>query len=196
MLEKIIFKSTYKFLAEAFSLQQFGFLPGQSTSHQLLIFIDKLLKAKSDKMMADVIYLDFRKAFDSVPHAKLLSKLRSYGITGKLWEWFKAYLTNQVQYVCINNVLSHSVSVTSGVPQGSILGPLLFALYINDLPNCLSSALPFIYADDTKCIKSISSFDDIQRMQDDLDAISHWSSNFELFFKICLYLLLDQTFLQ
>ena len=82
----------------------------------------------------------------------------------------------------INYILSHSVSVTSGVPQGSILGPLLFALYINNLPNCLSSTLPFIYADDTKCTKTISSSDDIQLMQNDLDAISQWSLESELFF--------------
>ena len=133
-------------------------------------------------MMADVVYLDFRKAFDSVPHSKLLSKLRSYGITGTLWRWFDAYLNNRTQYVRINNTLSHSVNVTSGILQGSILGPLLFVLYINDLSNCLSSTLPFIYADDTKCIKAISTIDDSRLMQSDLDSISQWSSDTELFF--------------
>ena len=162
VLEKIVFKVTYDFLAKTFSQHQFGFLPGWSTLQQLLIFISKLLEAMSENMMADVVYLDFRKAFDSVPHSKLLSKLRSYGITGTLWRWFDAYLNNRTQsmYVRINNTLSHSVNVTSGVPQGSILGPLLFVLYINDLSNCLSSTLPFIYADDTKCIKAISTIDD------------------------------------
>ena len=152
----LVFKVTYNFLAKKFSQHQFGFLPGRSTLQQLLIFISKLLEAKSENMMADVVYLDFRKAFDSVPHSKLLSKLRSYGITGTLWRWFDAYLNNRTQYVRINNTLSHSVNVTSGVPQGSILGPLLFVLYINDLSNCLSSTLPFIYADDTKCINPLT----------------------------------------
>ena len=80
------------------------------------------------------------------------------------------------------DTLSHSVNVTSDVPQGSILGPLLFVLYINDLSNCLSSTLPFIYADDTKCIKTISTIDDSRLMQSDLDSISQWSSDTELFF--------------
>ena len=139
------------------------------------------MEVKNDNMMADVIYLDLCKAFDSVPHVKPLSKLRSYGITGILWRWLEAYFRNQIQYVRINNTLSHSVSVTSGFLQGSILGPLLFVLYINNLPDCLSLTLPFIYADDTKCIKTISSSDDIQLMQSNLDAISQWSSETELF---------------
>ena len=87
--------------------------------------------------------------------------------------------------MCINNTLSYSVSVTFGVPQGSILGPLLFVLYINDLSNC--STLPFIYADDTKCIKIISSFDDTQLMQSDLDAISQWGSEIKICLRISVF---------
>ena len=182
VLEKIVFKVTYNYLSNTFSLHQFGFLPGRSTLQQLIVFINNLLEAKSSSLMVDVIYLDFRKAFDSVPHSKLLGKLRSYGITGTLWKWFQAYLSHRTQYVRINNILSHPVNVTSGVPQGSILGPLLFALYINDLPSCLTSAIPFIYADDTKCVKSISTVDDIHSLQEDLDRVFHWSCNTQLFF--------------
>ena len=141
--------------------------PGRSTL-QLIVFINNLLEAKGSNKN-NVIYLDVRKAFDSVPDSKLLVKSRSYGITGALWRWFQAYLSHHTQYVRIKNSLLHPVNVTSGVPQGSIL----VALCINDLPSCLTSALPFIYADDTKCVKTISNINDIQLLQDDLDSIFH-----------------------
>ena len=110
--------------------------PGRSTL-QLIVFINNLLEAKGSNKN-NVIYLDVRKAFDSVPDSKLLVKSRSYGITGALWRWFQAYLSHHTQYVRIKNSLLHPVNVTSGVPQGSIL----VALCINDLPSCLTSALP------------------------------------------------------
>jgi len=103
-----------------------------------------------------MIYSDFRKAFDMVSHSKLLCKLQLDGITGKIWRWFKVYLTSRYQYVCISNSASDLVPVISGVPQGSILGPLLFAIFINDLPSCLHLSKPFIYADDTKCLRNVS----------------------------------------
>ena len=131
-----------------------------------------------------VIYLDFRKAFDSVSHSKLLLKLQSYGISGALLQWYKAYLTSCFQYVRINNTSSDLVPVLSGVPQGSILGPLLFALFINDLPSCLHFSKPFIYADDTKCLWSTTRgvSIDIYPLQSDLDELFLWSQTSELYF--------------
>ena len=126
VIEKIIFKETTQFVSNSFTPHQFGFLPGRSTLQQLLLFINELLDAKENNKMSDVIYLDFKKAFDSVSHCKLLLKLRSCGIAGKLFNWFKAYLTNRHQYVRINDSCSESLPVLSGVPQGSILGPLFF----------------------------------------------------------------------
>ena len=109
----------------------------------------------SSKDEIDVIYVDFRKTFDSVPHNELLVKLWNMGITGILWKWFESYLSNRSQCVSINNSLSNCLPVLSGVPQGSILGPLLFLVYINDLPSVISSSNTFIFADDTKCFKTI-----------------------------------------
>ena len=123
----------------------------------------------------DVIYLDFRKAFDRVPHDKLLTKLWSIGITGNLWSWFKAYLSNRQQCVTINGALSDSFPVTSGVPQGSILGPLLFLVFINDLPSTVKSALILMFADDIKCTKRISNFSDSAHLQHDLNTLFRWS---------------------
>ncbi|CAB4017077.1 Hypothetical predicted protein, partial [Paramuricea clavata] len=102
----------------------------------------------------DIIFLDFAKAFDSVCHVKLLSKLRLlFGVEGLLLDWFRAYLSNRQQRVIINGTRSSWVTVGSGVPQGSILGPILFLLFVNDMPEVISKSLLFVFADDSKCLK-------------------------------------------
>ena len=115
-------------------------------------------------------YLDFKKAFDSVPHQELLLKLWKVGIVaiGSLWRWFQEYLSDRYQYVCINNGKSSILPVISGVPQGSLLGPLLFLIYINDLSSSLNYSGSFLFADDTKCLRSIRSAQDCILLQSDL----------------------------
>ena len=122
-------------------------------------------------------------------HCKLLLKLRSYRIAGKLFNWFKAYLTNRHQYVRINDSCSESLPVLSGVPQGSILAPLFFVLFINDLPNCLKSSLPFIFADDTKCLKHTINPDisEVDLLQEDLNNAFHSSINNDLSFNFAKF---------
>ena len=156
---------------------------------QLLLYSEFLHNAYDDRQQVDSIYLDIRKAFDTVPHAKLLSKLWDAGITVKLCGFFKAYLSSRQQCVVIDNHLSEWSPVSSGIPQGSILVPLLFILYINGLPSTLSFAHLYLFADDTKCCKRVLSFLDSSHLQKDLDQICNWSSQCELNFnesKCCL----------
>ena len=108
----------------------------------------------------DVVYLDFRKAFDSVPHYLLLSKLWRIGITGNLWKWFEAYLSSRTQCVSINNQHSNFLPVLSGVPQGSILGPQLILIYVDNLPLSASFSTLLLFADDTKCFRPIRCHND------------------------------------
>ena len=123
-----------------------------------------------------------------MPHNELLVKHTNIGITGTLWKWFESYLSNGSQCVSISNSLSNCLPVLSGVPQGSILGPLLFLVYINDLPSVISSSNTFIFAiaDDTKCFKTIKTESDIQLLQNDLTSLTHWGDNNHLSFNIAI----------
>ena len=103
----------------------------------------------------DVIYLDITKAFDTVSHSRLLYKLSMFNIGGELWSWFLAYVTNRSQFVSINGCNSDLLPVESRVPQGSILGPSLFIIYMNDIPSVAAHSKVFLFADDTKCFKHI-----------------------------------------
>ncbi len=109
----------------------------------------------------DVVYLDFSKAFDLVPHGRLLHKLSLFGIQGPLHAWFTDYLNSRYQQAVIDGMFSSWVPVTSGVPQGSILGPFLFLLYVNNLPDVLSTTTTVaLFADDAKCSKVVRHPDD------------------------------------
>jgi len=119
---------------------------GRSCSIQLLKIMDHFTKVLDKGNCVDVIYLDFQKAFNSVPHKRLLYKLATFGIQGELQKWIENFLTDRQQQVVLNGYLSHTTPVISGVPQGSVLGPLLF---INDLPSTVSSSI-FMFADDAK----------------------------------------------
>jgi len=120
----------------------------------------------------DVIYLDYSKVFDSVPHQRLLCKLEAYGIRGNLLSWLSNFLSNHLESVTINGCLSEWTNVQSGVPQGSVLGPLL---YVNDIPDLIKGGVR-MFADDTKIYFVIRNFDDCLRLQSDLNQLSQWST--------------------
>lgn len=128
---------------------QFGFLPGRSPSHALLHLSDMIMNAFEKRHFVSGTFVDLSKAFDSLDHKILFNKLNHYGIRGNALEWFKSYLSQRRQFVSISNVNSHYREVTCGVPQGSILGPLLFIICVNDLHRASSNLLVISYADDT-----------------------------------------------
>ena len=138
----------------------------------MLIFLDQIINSP---LQTDVIYFDISKAFDTVSHGILLKKLWSIGITSTLWSWFKDYLSNRYQRVTINNSYSDPLPVVSGVPQGSILGPLLFIVYINDMSSYINHSQYLKFADDTKCFLHINTLSDHIALQEDITAIFTWS---------------------
>ena len=161
--------------------EQHGFVPGRSCVTQLLTVMEEWTQMIDIGTPIDVIYLDFKKAFDSVPHLRLLSKLDAYGIGGELKAWITDFLHGRYQRVKVNEELSDWTRVRSGVPQGSVLGPTMFVLSINDLPEGLKGKVK-IYADDTKLYGKASTNDDLCVIQSDLDTLTEWSSTWQLHF--------------
>ncbi|XP_065645292.1 uncharacterized protein LOC136075783 [Hydra vulgaris] len=171
------------------SIAQHGFVQRKSCLTNLLETRDFLTEAAHKKYPVDMIYTDFAKAFDKVPHIRLLSKLKAYGISGKALMWINAWLNNRQQRFVID---THSTAkiftsdwkkVTSGVPQGSVLGPLLFVLFINDLPDNITSQFK-LYADDSKIMNMIKSNEDMLALQSDIDQAIKWSHKWLMFFNV------------
>ena len=166
ILEQLIYNKVIHHISSFLTPQQFGFLKNRSTVQQLLVLFDTIMRTD---YQTDVIYSDLKKAFDSVPHNELLFKLKSTGISGNLWLWFESYLSSHQQCVKINNKYSHLLPVLSGIPQGSILGPLLFLVYVNDILDYISNSVLYLFADDTKCLKAISDPAESIQLQDDIN---------------------------
>ena len=154
---------------------QHGFRKGRSCLTQLLLHIDAVLNNMLNNKDTDVIYLDYAKAFDKVDHQILLKKLHAYGIRGKLLTWLNCYLANRHQTVVINGKHSYPAKVISGVPQGTVLGPVLFIVYLNDLQSCIINSVTSSFADDTRIKKAISSVQDTVLLQEDLNNAIDWS---------------------
>jgi hypothetical protein len=153
--------------------QQHGFVPRKACNTNLIETVDIVTALMAEKKPVDMVFIDFSKAFDRVPHKRLVQKLKSLGIADQLVSWIEAFLMNREQRVVLGNNVSSWVSVTSGVPQGSVLGPTLFAAYVNDLPSLLSNVNK-LYADDLKIIAKVESKEDVLDLQSDLNIVSEW----------------------
>ena len=162
---------------------QHGFRNKRSCLSNLLTFYNDLFFAHDASRSLDIVYLDFQKAFDKVPHNKLMFKIKQLGIDGNVHKWIENWLSNRQQRVVINGYASGWAPVTSGVPQGSVLGPILFIIYINDIDVGLNNFISK-FADDTKIGNSIITDRDRMSLQDDLRKISEWSERWEMPFNV------------
>lgn len=159
------------------SPNQHGFRSGKSCLTQLLNHFELILEILESGSNADVLYLDFAKAFDKVDHKILLQKIKSIGISGKIHEWITSFLSNRKQYVMVNGKKSRGEQVQSGVPQGTVLGPILFILYINDITEVIRNSYIRIFADDSKLVKAIKSLSDRDLLEVDLQSVIKWAGN-------------------
>ena len=158
-----------------------GFRAGYSCDTQLIVTMHDLLKSYDKGAQVDVVVLDFSKAFDTVPHDKLLYKLQQYGIQGTIHQWLTSFLKNRYMRVVVDGEFSERAKVESGVPQGTVLGPLLFLCHINDLPECVRSKVR-LFADDCLLYREIKSQKDHVALQNDLKELEQWASNWGMRF--------------
>ena len=157
VLERCVLAGLRDHISHLIIREQHGFLAGRSCVTQLTSVLHYIGGKLDAGKQIDIIYLDMSKEFDKVDHTELLVRLHQYGITDKLHDWFRSYLQGRKQ------------QVTSGVPQGSLLGPILFVLFVDDLPNTVKTSRVACYADDTKIFKSIDSITDCNALQSDLN---------------------------
>ena len=185
IMEKIVKKALIAHLEKNNLLtdNQHGFRSGRSCVTQLLEVLEEWTSEIDSGHCIDCVYLDYRKAFDTVSHKRLICKLQAYGITGHILDWIAAYLSGRSQRVIVNGKLSASCPVSSGIPQGSVLGPVLFLCFINDLPEEVTSEVK-LFADDTKVYHVVDNQNDAESLQKDIHAVSAWAEKWKLQFNV------------
>jgi hypothetical protein len=177
VFEKVVVRRLVRYMEEAdlYNNGQHGFRRNRSCLSQLLEHHHRLVAQLEEGAGVDVVYLDFAKAFDKVDHGVLFRKLRLLGVGGSLLRWIHNFLTDRVQAVAIGNSKSREARVKSGVPQGSVLGPILFLIHIADIDSELTHASTSSFADDTRVLMKITDGLDCERLQDDLSSIYDWA---------------------
>ena len=181
LLERLIKDHMVDFLVKhkLLNSSQHGFLKARSCLTNMLCFLEEITKWIDVGSPVDIIYLDFQKAFDKVPHQRLLLKLKAHGIGDSITDWIEQWLTDRKQRVAVDGEVSTWKSVLSGVPQGSVLGPILFLIYINDLDDSITSNV-LKFADDTKLFRKVNTDGDKQHLQNDLDRLVKWSEKWQM----------------
>ena len=180
IIEKLMFKRLYAFLEQYKCIYdlQFGFRENHSTNHAIISIIQQIQDAIKNNNFAIGVFIDLQKAFDTVNHSILLEKLNHYGISGISNTWFRSYLTDRQQFVSINGENSDLTITEHGVPQGSVLGPLLFLIYINDLHQCIHNSSSFHFADDTNLLyiptNKTRNKNIVRRLNIDLKSLNNW----------------------
>ena len=160
---------------------QFGFRSGKSVEIQLLKCYSQWITAIYEHKFIDIIYIDYAKAFDKVSHTKLLVKLCNIGISGNILSWIKSFLFNRSQQVTINNIKFDSVEIISGVPQGSVIGPFLFLIFINDLVDSIDTVINSnLFPDDTKLSLISNNINDRIKLQIAIDQFYNWTIIWQL----------------
>ena len=180
-IDKIFEKLVYSRLSSFLNInnliynKQFGFRSKHATSHALTSLTEKIRSALDKGDFSCGVFIDLQKAFDTVDHEILLKKLKHYGVRGIANNWFRSYLTKRKQFVFLSGHSSKTRNIDHGVPQGSVLGPLLFLLYINDLPNSINHSQTCLFADDTSLLFSDKNLEVIEnRVNIDLDLLQNW----------------------
>ena len=193
VMEGVVRDAMVKFLLKNMLIcsSQHGFLPGRSTLTNLLEYLETLTRLIDEGHQVDVLYLDFRKAFDVVPKERLLAKMESIGVRGKVQAWVREWLTGRTQRVVLNGKESGLGHVRSGVVQGSTLGPTLFLIYINDISSAvrdgesaldMTSSILSMFADDTKWGRCVDTEENRHQFQDDIERLGEWSKTWQLHF--------------
>ena len=177
IFEKLMHSRLYKFFEKCDILHslQFGFRSKHSTLHALISMTESIKKTIDDGVYGCGVFIDLQKAFDTVNHSILLKKLEHYGVRGTALSWFSSYLSERKQYVSLNGHTSNHLKILCGVPQGSVLGPLLFLIYINDIPNVSKLISFYLFADDTNIYYKSHDLVHLQKiMNRELKKVKKW----------------------